>query len=78
MRTLIKNGKVVTATETKNADVAVEREKITEVRRGIPAAPGDAVIYKGGIPHRLTKGTSISGDALVILEAGVEHLHTSD
>ncbi len=47
-------------------------------REEIVLTPGDAVIYKGGIPHRLTNGTSISGDALVILEAGVEHLHTSD
>jgi transcriptional regulator with XRE-family HTH domain len=36
---------------------------------------GDAVIYQGRIPHRLTSGTRTSGDVLMIFEAGVEHLH---
>ncbi len=49
MRTLIRNGKVVTAKETKNADVLIEGEKITEVRRGIQGAPGDTVVDAKGL-----------------------------
>jgi dihydropyrimidinase len=49
MRTLIRNGKVVTAKETRAADVVVEGEKITEVRRGIPAAASDRIIDAKGL-----------------------------
>jgi len=49
MRTVIRNGKVVTASETRAADVAIEGEKITEVRRGIPASSSDKVIDARGL-----------------------------
>jgi len=49
MRTVIRNGKVVTASETRTADVAIEGEKITEVRRGIPASSSDRVIDAKGL-----------------------------
>ena len=49
MRTLIRNGKVVTASETKNADVLVDGEKIVEVRRGIAPAADDKVIDAKGL-----------------------------
>ena len=49
MRTLIRNGKVVTAKETRAADVLIEGEKITEVRRGIAAAASDKVIDAKGL-----------------------------
>jgi dihydropyrimidinase len=54
--TLIRNGTVVTAAETKQADILIEGEKIKEVRAGIPAesATGsiDAtgmLVFPGGI-----------------------------
>ena len=49
MRTLIRNGKVVTAKETRAADVLIEGEKITEVRRGIAPAASDKVIDAKGL-----------------------------
>ena len=49
MRTVIRNGKVVTAAETRAADVVIEGEKITEVRRGAPAAASDKVIDARGL-----------------------------
>lgn len=49
MRTVIRNGKVVTAAETRAADVAIDGEKIAEVRRGIPAGPSDRVIDAKGL-----------------------------
>ena len=49
MRTVIRNGKVVTAAETRAADVVIDGEKITEVRRGIPAASSDKVIDARGL-----------------------------
>ena len=49
MRTLIRNGKVVTAKETRAADVLIEGEKIAEVRRGIAAAASDKVIDAKGL-----------------------------
>jgi len=49
MRTLIRNGKVVTAKETRAADVLIEGERIAEVRRGIAAAASDKVIDAKGL-----------------------------
>ena len=49
MRTLIRNGKVVTAKETRAADVLIDGEKIAEVRRGIAAAASDKVIDAKGL-----------------------------
>ena len=37
MNTLIRNGTVVTARDTTQADVLIEGERIKEVRAGIPA-----------------------------------------
>ncbi len=47
--TLIRNGKVVTAKETKAADVLIEGERIKEVRRGIPVASAQKVIDAKGL-----------------------------
>ncbi len=47
--TLIRNGTVVTATETKAADVLIEGARIKEVRAGIPAQAEDKVIDATGM-----------------------------
>src|SRR5260370_21793464 len=49
MNTLIRNGKVVTATHTIDADVLVEGEVIKEVRAGIPANSTAKVIDAAGM-----------------------------
>ena len=49
MNTLIRNGTVVTAAETRTADVLIEGERIREVRAGIPEASADKVIDAGGM-----------------------------
>src|SRR5208283_795267 len=48
-KTLIQNGKVVTAKETRAADVLVDGERIAEVRRGIPASAAEKVIDAKGL-----------------------------
>jgi dihydropyrimidinase len=47
--TLIRNGTVVTATETRPADVLIEGERIKEVRRGLPSTAVDRVIDAAGL-----------------------------
>jgi dihydropyrimidinase len=47
--TLIRNGKVVTAKETKTADVLIDGERIKEVRRGIDAKAAEKVIDARGL-----------------------------
>ena len=47
--TLIQGGTVVTAKETRAADVLIEGERIKEVRAGIPARAGDKVIDARGM-----------------------------
>ncbi len=42
--TLIRNGAVVTATETKSADVLIEGSRIKEVRSGIPTDTAEKII----------------------------------
>src|ERR1700735_1245858 len=49
MNTLIRNGTVVTATETKAADVLIEGERILEVRAGIAETSADKVIDATGM-----------------------------
>jgi dihydropyrimidinase len=49
MNTLIQNGTVVTAKETRTADVLIEGEKIVDVRAGISAPPGAKVIDATGM-----------------------------
>src|ERR1035438_6569698 len=49
MNTLIRNGKVVTATETIAADVLISGEVIQEVRPGIPAPSDARVIDAAGM-----------------------------
>jgi dihydropyrimidinase len=49
MNTLIRNGKVVTATETIAADVLIEGELIQEVRPGIPTPSDARVIDAAGM-----------------------------
>ncbi len=49
MNTLIRNGKVVTASETKMADVLIEGEVIKEVRAGIPVNSAERVIDAAGM-----------------------------
>ena len=44
MSTLIRNGTVVTASETKQADILIEDGRIREVRPGIPGTSGAKVI----------------------------------
>ena len=58
MTTLIQNGTVVTAHETRQADVLIENEQIKEVRKGIPADSARVIdatgmyVLPGGIdPH---------------------------
>jgi dihydropyrimidinase len=47
--TLIRNGKVVTAQESRAADVLIEGERIKEVRGGIPASAAEKVIDAKGL-----------------------------
>ena len=54
-RTLIRNGTIVTARETKAADVLIEGEQIKEVRPGIPATAAEKVIDAKGM-HILPGG----------------------
>src|SRR5450631_2276018 len=49
MNTLIRNGKVVTATQTLAADVLIEGEVIKEVRAGIPTNSAAKVIDAAGL-----------------------------
>ncbi|HUP03048.1 MAG TPA: dihydropyrimidinase [Bryobacteraceae bacterium] len=49
MNTLIRNGTVVTARETKRADVLIEGERIQEVRAGIAEAAAEKVIDASGL-----------------------------
>src|SRR5260370_7048072 len=49
MNTLIRNGKVVTASETKMADVLIEGEVIKEVRAGIPEGAAGRIIDAAGM-----------------------------
>jgi dihydropyrimidinase len=48
MNTLIRNGTVVTAQETKRADVLIEGERIKEVRAGIPEQSAEKIIDAAG------------------------------
>ena len=48
MSTLIQNGTVVTARETKMADVRIEGERIAEVGAGLPPRPQETVIDAAG------------------------------
>src|ERR1035441_497589 len=64
MNTLIRNGKVVTATDTIAADVLISGEVIQEVRPGIPA-PSDAKI--------------IDAAGMYVLPGGIDcHTHLDD
>jgi dihydropyrimidinase len=47
--TLIRNGTVVTAAETRPADVLIEGERIKEVRAGLPAVGVDRIIDAAGL-----------------------------
>jgi dihydropyrimidinase len=47
--TLIRNGTVVTATETKSADVLIEGSRIKEVRRGITTETAEQIIDASGM-----------------------------
>jgi dihydropyrimidinase len=47
--TLIRNGTVVTADETRAADVLIEGERIKEVRAGIPQDPASTIIDAAGM-----------------------------
>jgi dihydropyrimidinase len=49
MNTLIRNGTVVTAADTRAADVLIEDQRILEVRAGIPEASADKVIDATGM-----------------------------
>jgi dihydropyrimidinase len=49
MRTLIRNGTVVTAESTFSADVLIEGESVREVRAGIPIHAAETVIDAGGM-----------------------------
>src|SRR4029077_6798103 len=49
MNTFIRNGKVVTAQETKMADVLIEGEVIKEVRAGIAVNSAEKVIDAAGM-----------------------------
>jgi dihydropyrimidinase len=49
VNTLIRNGTVVTARETKVADVRIEGERIKEVGPGLPANSADRVIDATGM-----------------------------
>jgi dihydropyrimidinase len=47
--TLIRNGTVITATDTRTADVLIEGSRIKEVRRGIPAESAEKIIDASGM-----------------------------
>ena len=47
--TLIRNGTVVTASETKAADVLIEDSRIKEVRSGIPTESAEKIIDASGM-----------------------------
>jgi len=49
MATLIKNGTIVNADTTQQADLLIEGETIKEICAGIPAAPGDTVVDATGL-----------------------------
>jgi dihydropyrimidinase len=49
MNTLIRNGTVVTAEQTRRADVLIEGERIREVREGIPENVAERVIDAAGM-----------------------------
>jgi dihydropyrimidinase len=49
MTTLIRNGTVVTARETRAADVLIENERIVEVRPGIQAPGGSTILDASGM-----------------------------
>jgi len=49
MTTLIQNGTVATARDTRAADVLIENERIVEVRPGIQAPAGATIIDAGGM-----------------------------
>jgi dihydropyrimidinase len=49
MNTLIRNGTVVTAKETRAADVLIEGERIREVRAGIPESSAEKIIDAAGM-----------------------------
>lgn len=49
MTTLIKNGVIVTASDTVKADVLIEREKISLIGRGLPGEGCDEVIEAEGL-----------------------------
>jgi dihydropyrimidinase len=49
MRTLIRNGTVITAAQTRTADVLIEGERILEVRAGTPEAAAERIIDASGM-----------------------------
>ena len=49
MNTLIRNGTVITAHDTRAADVLIEGERIKEVRAGIPVSAAAKVIDAAGM-----------------------------
>ena len=49
MKTLIRNGLVVTADDTRAADILIEGENIREVRAGIPVEQGEKAIDAAGM-----------------------------
>jgi dihydropyrimidinase len=49
MNTLIRNGTVVTAKDTRTADILIEGERILEVRAGIPETSVGKVIDASGM-----------------------------
>jgi dihydropyrimidinase len=55
MTTLIRNGTVVTAQETREADVLIEGERISQVGPGLPAGSDDRVNARAAdnwiLPH---------------------------
>ena len=48
-RKLIRNGTVVTATETRKADILIEGERIQEIRAGIPESAAEEIIDASGM-----------------------------
>ena len=48
-KTLIRNGTVVTARDTRKADILIDGEQIKEVRAGIPSNAAEKVIDAGGM-----------------------------
>ena len=49
MNTLIRHGAVITASESKTADILIEGERIREIRTGIPENSADKVIDAAGM-----------------------------